>query len=86
MDTNEPCQASALALTKSEAETLLKRLSKTTFLAIRGIEVYAVPMTEPFIMGNGSKHEGAIIMVRAGTERACGMGVGFVVAISEGLR
>jgi len=84
MSNQELSQWSALHLTKSEGERLLKRLENSSFLRTRGVEVYTVP-SEPFVMGDGSKHEGVTVMCRAETDMQCGMGVGFVVAVSEGI-
>ena len=85
MSNQELSQWSALHLTASEATRLLKRLENSSFLRTRGVEVYTVPMTEPFVMNDGSKVEGVTVMCRAETDMQCGMGVGFVVAISEGV-
>lgn len=82
--TNEMVQCSVLHLTSSEATHLLARLNHSRFLQNRGIEVYTVP-SEPMVLGDGSKHEAVTVMVRAETEKAAGVGVGFVTAISEGL-
>jgi hypothetical protein len=81
----ELSQWTALHVTKSEGERLIARLRGSQFLMSHGVEVYTVPSTEPFVMHDGSKHEGVTVMVRAETDLSCGMGVGFVTAISEGL-
>lgn len=83
--TTELSQSRALTLTVNEADSLLRRLRRSTFLLNRGIEVYTVPSTEPMVLNDGSKHLAVEVMVRAETDKACGMGVGFVTAISEGL-
>jgi hypothetical protein len=82
---SEQPQRKALTLTTDEATRLLARLKKANYLLNRGIEVYAVADTEPFVMGDGSKHPASSVMVRAEDDHLCGVGVGFVVAISEGL-
>ena len=84
MSNQEPSQWSALHLTASEATRLLKRLENSSFLRTRGVEVYTVP-SESVIMNDGSKVDGVTVMCRAETDMQCGMGVGFVVAISEGV-
>ncbi len=80
----ELSQSQALYLTKSEADRLLAKVKNSTFLLNRGIEVYTVS-AEPMPMQDGSKHEAVYVMCRAETDKACGMGVGFVTAISEGV-
>lgn len=86
MNTDENLsQSAALTLTKNEAVHLLNRLAKSTFLKARGIEVYAVPALEPMVMDDGRSFPAVVVMVRAETDKACGIGVGFVTAISEGL-
>ena len=80
----EPSQQQALYLTATEAETLLNRIRNSTFLMYRGIEVYTVP-ADPMPMQDGSKHDAVFLMVRAETDLACGMGVGFVTAVCEGV-
>lgn len=49
------------------------------------IEVYAVPASEPMVMADGTSIPAVTVMVRAETDKDCGIGVGFVTAISEGL-
>jgi len=83
--TTELSQSRALTLTVNDATRLLSHLRHSTFLMHRGIEVYTVPAIEPMIMNDGSKHPAVEVMVRAETDKACGMGIGFVVAISEGV-
>ena len=80
----ELSQRQALHLTKSEADRLMRRLHNATFLLHRGIEVYTVS-AEDMVLPDGSKHEAVYLMVRAETDMACGMGVGFVTAVSEGV-
>ncbi len=82
--TPELSQFQALYTTKSEATSLLARLRGSTFLMTRGIEVYTVS-AEPMVMHDGSKQEAVYVMCRAETDRACGMGVGFVTAIVDGI-
>ena len=80
----ETSQHQALYLTKSEADRLLAKVSRAAFLVARGIEIYTVS-AEPMPMADGSKHDAVYVMVRAETDKACGMGVGFVTAICEGV-
>lgn len=82
--TTELSQHQALYCTASEAQTLLRRLQGAKFLMTYGVEVYTVP-AEPMPMENGSKVDAVFVMCRAETDMQCGMGVGFVTAISEGL-
>lgn len=82
----ELSQKRALRLTVTEGEQLKRRLSRSMFLANRGIEVYLVPCEEPMVMADGvTMAPSVLVMVRAETDMRCGMGVGFVTAISEGL-
>lgn len=85
MSTETVSQSCALTLTANEGARLLSRLAKSTFLQARGIEVYTVPASEPMVMADGTKFPAVTVMVRAETDMACGIGVGFVTAISEGL-
>jgi hypothetical protein len=82
MPTREPSQQ-ALYLTTAEAEVLQRRIRHCRFLLDRGIEVYTVS-AEPMVMHDGSKSPAVRLMVRAPSDMTCGMGVGFVVALSEG--
>ena len=79
----EPSQHQALYLTKSEATRLLQRVRTSTYLGNRGIEIYTVE-AEPMVMHDGSKQAAVRVMVRAPSDMACGMGVGFLTALSEG--
>ncbi len=78
-------QSAALTLTENEANHLLRRLAKSAFLKDRSIEVYTVPSLEKIPMADGTSVPAMTVMVRAETDKACGIGVGFVTAISEGL-
>ena len=74
----------ALTLATEEAVLLVKKLSPVRFLRNSGIEVYLVPMSEPFMLPSGQAVPGSYLKVRAETDFRCGMGVGYVVAVSEG--
>ena len=79
----ELAQSAVINLTETEAKRLLARVKNSAFLHNRGIEVYTVPH-EPMIMNDGSKQPAVTVMVRAETDKACGIGVGFLTALSEG--
>jgi hypothetical protein len=85
MPTDELSQRVALHLTVTEATRLLARVKGARYLHNRGIEVYMVP-SEPVFMHDGPKEDGVNVMVRAETDFACGVGVGFLVAVSEGIQ
>ena len=82
---NEVSQHIALHLTVTEATRLVARVKGARYLVNRGIEVYLVP-SEPVFMHDGAKEDGVNVMVRAETDFACGVGVGFLVAVSEGIQ
>lgn len=79
---NGYAQALALNLPAVEAEAFCRRMQETRFLVDRGIKVYAVPSLEPFVQPSGASVPGACVMVRAETDMACGIGVGYVVALA----
>jgi len=83
--TAELSQRVALHLTSNEANRLVARVKEASYLLARGIEVYLVT-AEPVVLNDGSKHVGVNVMVRAESDFACGVGVGFLVAISEGVK
>lgn len=80
----ETPQRVALHMSQVEANCLMARLNRGTFLTNRGVEVYVVD-AEDFVLHDGSKVPGVNVRVRAETEYKVGLGVGFVTAISEGV-
>lgn len=80
----ELSQHQALYLTATEAPYLLRKLQGSKFLMTYGVEVYTVP-AEPMPMADGSKADAVFVMCRAETDMQCGMGVGFVTAVCEGV-
>lgn len=82
---SEQSQRAALTVTESEGHRLVARVGRSPYLLARGVEVYTVPALEPLVMGDGTKLAAVTVMVRAETDFACGLGVGFVVVTSEGL-
>lgn len=85
----ELAQASVLHLTVSEAEHLLNRVRGDRTLMTYGVEVYTIPGSPmPLVNptnGEVTNHPGAVVMVRAETERQCGIGKGFLLAIFGGI-
>lgn len=78
-------QQRALHLVKGQAERLLDRARSSEFIKSHGIELYlveapAIEIKNPVFSGT---FNAVYIMVRAETDMACGMGVGFVTALSE---
>lgn len=69
----------ALTLSLEEATTLQKRLAKSTYLAIRGVEAFVEPSAEPFTLPTGDKVPGAYLKIRAATEATCFLGVGYAL-------
>ena len=74
----------ALTLPVEEANVLRRRVRFSAFLLNRGITLVTEP-AEPFVNNDGTRVPTVALRVQAETELACGMGCGFLVAVSEGV-
>lgn len=77
-------KTTALTLTLTEAERLIARVRHARFLADRDIAVYMQP-ADPMVMEDGTSQLAVYVKVDAPSPMAIGMGIGFLVAISEGI-
>lgn len=74
----------AMRVTTYGADLLLNEIRGTGFLEVRGIEVFIEPDPEPMLTLDGTNVEAAVfVKVKAPTEFAAGVGVGFLAAYAR---